>query len=56
MQQDLKMYFDEYLLETASRNIERVVLKEIKDNPADYKEMTLPEAMDAADAKLDGGS
>ena len=52
MQQDLKMYFDEYLLETASRNIERVVLKEIKDNPADYKEMTLPEAMDAADAKL----
>ena len=52
MQQDLKMYFDEYLLETASRNIERVVLKEIKDNPADYKEMTLPEAMEAADTKL----
>ena len=52
MQQDLKMYFDEYLYETGTRNLERIALKEIKNNPADYKEMTLPEAMDAADAKL----
>ena len=52
MQQDLKMYFDEYLIETASRNVERVVLEEIKNNPSEYKGMSLPEAMEAADAKL----
>ncbi|HCD68005.1 MAG TPA: hypothetical protein DEQ56_05970, partial [Bacteroidetes bacterium] len=52
MQQDLKRYFDEYLLETAGRNIERVVLEEIKNNPSDYKDMGLDEAMEAADAKL----
>jgi hypothetical protein len=52
MQQDLKMYFDEYLIETASRNVERVVLEEIKNNPSEYKDMSLPEAMEAADVKL----
>ena len=52
MQQDLKMYFDEYLIETAGRNIERVVLEEIKNNPSEYKGMSLPEAMEAADVKL----
>ena len=52
MQQDLKMYFDEYLIETASRNVERVVLEEIKNNPSEYKGMSLPEAMEAADVKL----
>ena len=52
MQQDLKMYFDEYLNETGSRNIERVLLREIKNNPAEYKDMTLPEAMGVADTKL----
>ena len=52
MQQDLKSYFDEYLIETASRNVERVVLEEIKNNPSEYKNMSLPEAMGAADVKL----
>ena len=52
MQQDLKMYFDEYLIETAGRNVERVVLEEIKNNPSEYKGMSLPEAMEAADVKL----
>ncbi len=52
MQQDLKMYFDEYLIETAGRNVERVVLEEIKNNPSEYKGMSLSEAMEAADVKL----
>ena len=52
MQQDLKNYFDEYLIETANRNVERVVLEEIKNNPSEYKDMSLPEAMEAADVKL----
>jgi len=51
-EQALQGFLSDYLMETASRNLERVRLEEIKKNNKDYQGLSLAEAQVKAEAKI----